>query len=146
MQIAKSCYTVRLSRRHWVGSYQVNDKTVLVVEDDLTNRLLLTNYLARTGFKVLEAGDGAEALSLVEAYSPDLVLMDVRIPGGVNGVEVARIIRQDARFDGMPIIVLTASGFSGEREAALAAGCQAFMEKPLSISVLGEMIHNYLSS
>lgn len=124
----------------------MNNKTVLVVEDDLTNRLLLRNYLARSGYTVLEAGDGAEALSLVEAYSPDLVLMDVRIPGGVNGVEVARIIRQDARFNAMPIIVLTASGFSGEREAAIAAGCQAFMEKPLSISVLGEMIHDYLAS
>lgn len=103
--------------------------TVLVVDDDQCNRILLSAWLGRT-YDVLEACDGHEALEVLDGASPDIVILDVLMPG-INGIEVCRRIK--ARPDGgyLPVILLTALGDQDHRNAGLEAGADDFLSKPI---------------
>ena len=86
-------------------------------------------YLARRGYRVEEAADGHEALAKALGLTPDIILMDLSLPG-IDGWELARILKSDMRTAAIPIVALTAHALNGEQERALGAGCDAFVTKP----------------
>lgn len=108
---------------------------ILLVEDNALNRDMLSRRLARHGYDVDVAVDGGEALSRAVSSAPELILMDLSIPV-IDGWEVTRRLKQDPATRGIPVIALTAHAMSGDREKALAAGCDEFETKPLDLAAL----------
>jgi CheY-like chemotaxis protein len=103
----------------------------------------LRTVLARQGYSVSEAVNGAEALQKVRAETPDLILLDLQMPVR-NGYEVVSELRQDAAYATLPIIALTASAMQGDREKALAAGFTAYLTKPVMLARLREEVQRLL--
>jgi two-component system cell cycle response regulator DivK len=105
---------------------------LLLVEDNPENRDMLSRRLLRRGFDLVYAGDGAEAVSLTKEQKPDLVLMDLSLPI-MDGWEATRRIKDDPDTSAIPVIALTAHAMSGDREKALAAGCNDYDTKPVDL-------------
>jgi CheY-like chemotaxis protein len=118
---------------------------LLLVEDNEMNRDMLTRRLQRRGFQVLPALDGETALSVARESSPDLILMDIGLPGK-SGWDATRSLKHDPRTRQIPIVALTAHALSSDREQALAAGCDAFETKPVEIDRLLRTIESLLSA
>lgn len=117
---------------------------VLYVEDNDDNVYMLKMRLElEDGFEVLVAGDGAQGLAIAAAERPDLILMDLNLPV-VDGWEATRRLRADPGTRGIPIIALTAHAMAGDRERALAAGCDEFDTKPIDLERLLETIRALL--
>ena len=110
-------------------------KTVLIVDDEKLIRTLLHHYCAQNDFEVVEAENGQEALQRINAECPDLVIMDVMMPG-INGLHVARRIRKSFDKNQLPILFLTSESDSQTRYEAIAAGAQVFLTKPISLGDL----------
>ena len=102
---------------------------VLLVDDYADAREMYGFYLSRQGYRVEEAADGHEALAKATSLLPDIILMDLSLPG-IDGWELARLLKQDARTRPIPIIALTAHALNGEEQRARGAGCDAFVTKP----------------
>lgn len=102
---------------------------VLLVEDNLDNRIIYRTILEHSGFHVLEAKDGEQALRLARDLLPHLVLMDISIPI-VDGYEATRILKADPATAFIPVIALTAHAMVGDRALAAEAGCDAYLSKP----------------
>lgn len=115
-------------------------KTILVAEDVESNFLLLKALLSKT-YKLLHALNGQEAVKLFNEHQPDLILMDVKMPI-MDGLEATRLIRQQSTS--IPIIALTAFAFDQDRIRVMEAGCNDFLTKPLSPSILKETIAKYI--
>ncbi len=105
---------------------------ILLVEDNEMNRDMLARRLMRHGHTVLIATDGAEGIASARDEAPDIVLMDMSLPV-IDGWDAARRLRDDAATAGLPIIALTAHAMAGDRERALAAGCDDYDIKPLDL-------------
>jgi CheY-like chemotaxis protein len=105
---------------------------ILLVEDNENNRDMLSRRLQRKGYEVTFAVDGAEAVAMVASGRPDLVLMDMSLPV-MSGADATRAIRQDPAIAQVPILALTASAMTGDRELALAAGCDDYDTKPVEL-------------
>ncbi len=112
---------------------------VLLVEDNEMNRDMLSRRLARRGFEVVVAVDGAEGVALSKSENPDIVLMDMSLPV-MNGWEATRAIKSDPATANVPVIALTAHSMPGDREQAIAAGCNDYDVKPVDLPrLLGKM-------
>lgn len=109
----------------------VTQPVVLIVDDFEDARAVLGFYLKLSGYVPLEAATGEEALPLAFDAQPDIILMDLQLPG-IDGWEVSRQLKADARTRHIPIIALTAHAMQSERERALNAGCDGFLSKPCS--------------
>jgi two-component system cell cycle response regulator DivK len=105
--------------------------TILVADDNPVSRELIREILEAGNFHVVEASDGREALNKLENAMPDLVLLDIQMPG-MDGFAVLRQLRQDSRYGAMPVAALTAYAMHGDRERALAAGFDDYITKPIS--------------
>ena len=130
-------------------NYQLEQNSrpiVLVVEDHEDTRLLLKLLLEHEGYAVIEAGDGLEAVEIATRECPDLVLMDGSLPG-LDGLSSTRRMREKESLHHLPIVAL--SGHTGQefKAAALAAGCDALITKPLDLSeltsTLSQLLHTY---
>src|SRR5215813_9440205 len=109
---------------------------ILYVEDNEDNVYLLKMRLELIeGFEIAVATDGAEAISAVTANSPDIILMDLNVPV-INGWEATRRLKADPKTSGIPVIALSAHAMAGDREQALAAGCDDFDIKPIDLDRL----------
>jgi CheY-like chemotaxis protein len=117
--------------------------TVLVAEDDEDVRLLMLTLLRMKGYRTAEARDGQETLDVARVLRPDLILMDLQLPR-LNGFAVARFVRQTEALRGVPIIVVSAHDPAKHRNLALAAGCNAYVQKPIDFDSLDGMILNLL--
>ncbi len=118
-----------------VSGYEGDVKRVLVVDDHAANRALLMDLLGPVGFELAQAVDGAEALKEVERFEPDLVLMDLRLPGAIDGLEATRRLRAREKTEGengrrRAIVAVSASAYDVDRSECIAAGCDAFLAKP----------------
>jgi CheY-like chemotaxis protein len=112
---------------------------ILLVEDNELNRDMLSRRLARKGYAVVCALDGLEAVTLAELERPDLILMDLRLPE-LDGWEATRRIKSAPATQSIPIIALTAHAMAGDRDQALAAGCDDYDTKPIELKrLLGKM-------
>ncbi|OGR34200.1 MAG: DNA-binding response regulator [Desulfovibrionales bacterium GWA2_65_9] len=110
----------------------MTQKNILVVEDNLETRELLSYNLKNAGYAVRTAGDGLKALELAARSRPDLVLLDVMMPGGMDGLEVCRRLKQDERTRSVPVIMLTALGDEMDRIVGLELGAEDYVAKPFS--------------
>lgn len=119
-------------------------KTVLVVDDSDETRSMLLRMLQGEGYSSLEARNGVEALAKVDEYSPDLIIMDLNMPH-LDGLTATERIRQyrEHRF-GVPIVAITAFDTYGMKDAAIEAGCNDYLLKPLDLDQLGTVIRNHL--
>ncbi len=108
---------------------------ILLVEDNELNRDMLERRLLRKGFQVILAANGAESIAKAAQDSPDLILMDLSLPG-IDGWEATRRIKADNETAVIPIIALTAHAMTGDREKALAAGCDDYDSKPVELERL----------
>ncbi len=123
----------RAAREESTGPPELAGRTILVAEDNRTNRMLLRRFLEPTGAQILEAADGRAATALWKEKKPDLVVMDVSMPG-MTGLEATREIRRTEAETGrnpVPILALTANAFEEDRESCLAAGMNGFLSKPV---------------
>ena len=108
---------------------------ILLVEDNELNRDMLSRRLQRRGFEVELAEDGQQGLSLAETQQPDIVLLDMSLPV-IDGWEVARRLKAGPLTRAIPLIALTAHAMTGDREKALAAGCDDYDTKPIDFGLL----------
>jgi CheY-like chemotaxis protein len=122
---------------------ETTGKTVLLVEDNPHNRKIFSGMLSHSGFVVVEAEDGNKALAAVQTTLPDVILMDLSIPG-VDGWEVTRRLKADARTKVIPIIALTAHAMRGDEERAREAGCDHYLAKPISPKKVVEEVRKIL--
>jgi CheY-like chemotaxis protein len=105
---------------------------ILLVEDNEMNRDMLSRRLVRNGHQVSFAVDGQQAIDMARAEQPEIVLMDMSLPV-INGWQATRMLRADPATAGLRIIALTSHAMSGDREKALAAGCDDYDTKPLDL-------------
>ena len=108
---------------------------ILIVDDNEMNRDILSRRLERKGFQVVMAFDGAQCLSMAGSESPDLILMDLSLPV-LDGWEATRQLKASPATQQIPVLALTAHAMSGDRERALAAGCDDFDTKPINLDRL----------
>src|SRR6478736_4601883 len=116
---------------------------ILLVEDNEMNRDMLTRRLQRRGHEVLVAMDGAQGLAVAQEQLPGLILMDMSLPV-IDGWEATRQLKADPATRAIPVIALTAHAMSGDREKAVAAGCDDFDTKPVDLARLLEKIEAHL--
>jgi CheY-like chemotaxis protein len=105
---------------------------ILYVEDNDDNVYMLKNRLTRAGFTVIVATDGGQGVAMATSEQPDLILMDLTLPG-IDGKEATQRLKADPATKRIPVIALTANAMSGDREKALAAGCDDFDTKPVEL-------------
>ena len=117
--------------------------TILVVEDNELSRDALSRRLARRGYRVVIAVDGHEAVSIGRSAKPDIILMDLGLPG-IDGWEATRQLKADPETHQIPIIVLSAHAMTNDRDMALAAGGDEFDTKPVRFQQLLEKIETLL--
>ena len=121
------------------------DKPVLLIEDNDQNRYLTTFLLEKSGYRVITAIDGLSGIEMAKAVLPGLILLDIQLPG-LDGYQVARLLRQDGKLRDVPIIAVTSYAMPGDREAALASGCTGYIEKPIDPDTFVSQIRTYLRS
>ncbi|MCD6074817.1 MAG: response regulator receiver protein [Rhodospirillales bacterium] len=119
-------------------------KTILIVEDNELNMRLFNDILQASGYQTLQTGDGSEAVILAEEHRPDLILMDMRLPG-ISGMEATEIIKGRDDLRHIPIVAVTASALKGDEEKILAGGCDGFIAKPISIPTFLATIAQFLN-
>jgi len=118
---------------------------ILVIEDQADNRQILRDLLASAKFEVIEAEDGETGLAAGAKHRPDLILMDIQLPG-LDGYEATRRLKADEGLKSIPIIVVTSYALGGDADKARAAGCDAYISKPYSPRQLLAKVREYLSS
>jgi len=117
--------------------------TILYIEDNPDNRLLVRRILMADGFKMLEASGASEALKLLETQRPDLILMDINMPE-MDGFTLTAHIRENFDLMDVPIVALTANVMRGDRERTLEAGCDGYIQKPIDVDTLPQQINSFL--
>ncbi len=121
----------------------LNKGRILYIEDNSDNRKLVRRVLEWEGYEVVEAKDGAEALSRLESEPIDLALLDINMPD-IDGYTLTTTIRADPRYSGIPIVAVTANVMRGDRERSLQAGCDGYIQKPIDIDTLSEQIERFI--
>ncbi len=118
-------------------------KEVLVIEDNEINRYLMHTILQKLGHHVIEAQDGFTGVDLAQAEIPDLILLDIQLPG-LDGYGATKKIRSIEATKDIPIIAITSYAMIGDREKILAAGCTAYIEKPIEPESFIEELNKYI--
>ncbi|HBB95513.1 MAG TPA: response regulator [Blastocatellia bacterium] len=117
--------------------------TILLVEDFDDTRLMMKMWLVKNGYRVIEAETGEEAISLAQSERPDLIIMDVMMPG-MNGLDATQRIRQDRALRRTPIVAVSAYGAEEYRSLALDAGCNEYVSTPFEPQTLADLIKDLL--
>lgn len=117
--------------------------TILYVEDNPDNRLLVRRILMAEGYNIVEAENPAQALEIVQESRPDLILMDINLPD-MDGLTLTARLREFPELDGVPIVALTANVMRGDRERTLEAGCDGYIQKPVDVDLLPEQVSKFL--
>src|SRR5262247_2122861 len=118
-------------------------KRILIVEDQEDNRAILRAVLSRAGYDLIEAFNGEDAVRLAQNEQPDLILMDIQLPG-IDGYEATRRIRAIPALSKVPIIAVTSYALSGDEAKTRAAGCDGYVAKPFSPRQLLAKVREYL--
>ena len=116
---------------------------VLCIEDNPANMILVGRVVEAEGYELIKAEDGYKALEVLENTVPDIILLDINLPG-IDGLELARRFKADERLAPVPLIATTAQVLVGDRERCLEAGCDDYLPKPLDIRKLREVIKQYI--
>jgi len=118
---------------------------VLIVEDNPTNLKLASEVLENAGFRVIRAVDSEQAQLALRQERPDLILMDIALPG-MDGLALTRRLRADPSFGTIPIVALTAFAMKGDDQKALEAGCSGYITKPIQVRELAGQVRSFLLS
>jgi len=118
-------------------------RRILIVEDQDDNRKILTDLLVNAGYEVIYAVTGDEGVAMAEAQKPDLILMDIQLPG-IDGYEATRRIKAETSLSHIPIIIVTSYAMSGDKQKAIEAGGDAYYAKPFSPRELLGRIREFL--
>ena len=116
---------------------------ILVVEDNDMNMQLVEFLLEEGGYSIVKATSGEEALAITREQAPDLILMDIHLPG-MDGLSVVRAMKADARTARVPILALTAHAMRGDKDRFLEAGCDGYISKPIDVKTFIASIRQYL--
>jgi two-component system cell cycle response regulator DivK len=117
---------------------------ILYVEDNFENKLFVRRVIESMGHEMLEAETGLDSLTMAAEEMPDLILMDINIPG-MDGLETTVKLKENPSLSHIPVVALTANAMKGDRERCLAAGCDGYMQKPVGVSDLRKQIQSYSS-
>ena len=115
---------------------------ILYVEDNFENKLFVRRVIESMGHEMLEAETGLDSLTIAAEEMPDLILMDINIPG-MDGLETTVRLKKNPHLAQIPVIALTANAMKGDKERCLAAGCDGYMQKPVGVSDLRREIQTY---
>jgi len=118
-------------------------KSVLLVEDNEMNSRLVEFVLERDGFSVTTAATAEEALKIAGGLKPDVILMDIQLPG-MDGLEATRRLKQDPQTRDIPVVAITAHAMRGDEERIIAAGCRGYIPKPVNTRELAGTVLNYI--
>ena len=118
-------------------------KKILVVDDKEENRRLIRKVLSRHGYEILEVPSGELAIELAESGFPDLILMDLRLREGIDGIEATRRLKALPSVAHIPVVAITASVSPEDIQRALDCGCSGFIRKPIDIDVFPDQIARY---
>lgn len=118
--------------------------TVLYVEDNFENRILVRRVLQAEGYDVLESTSAKEALRLLENTVPDLILTDINMPD-MDGYTLTAKIKEKEAFQNVPVVAMTANVMRGDKERSLEAGCDGYIQKPIDIDLLPEQVERFLN-
>ncbi len=118
--------------------------TVLLVDDNAMNMQLQSDLLELGGFRVLNAVTAEDALDRVHIDRPDIVLMDVSLPG-MDGLTATRLLKNDSRTAAIPVVALTAQAMAGDKEQALSAGCVGYIVKPIDTRRFAQTVRDYIN-
>lgn len=121
----------------------MKEPIVLIVEDNLANQLLVSAVLEREGYRLELAGSAVEARAALDRGLPNLILMDVQLPG-IDGLTFTRQLKADPFTAHIPVVALTALAMAGDRERALAAGCIGYISKPINTRTFADEVRGYL--
>lgn len=121
-----------------------NKGTILYVEDNPDNRLLVRRILLSEDYSLLEATDAMDALNVLKTAQPDLILMDINMPD-MDGYTLTAKIKSMPGFERVPILAVTANVMRGDKEKTLEAGCDGYIQKPLDIEQLTREIEKFIS-
>lgn len=117
---------------------------ILVVEDNPLNLKLVRDVLDVSGYEVVGAPSAEEGLALAVSSAPDLVLMDIQLPG-MDGYEALRRLREDPRLDAVPVVALTAFAMPDDRARAFREGFDGYLDKPISVRALPSQVSDFLT-
>lgn len=117
---------------------------ILYVEDNFENKLFVRRVIESMGHEMLEAETGLDSLVIASETVPDLVLMDINIPG-MDGLETTAKFKENPRLSHIPIVAVTANAMKGDKERCLEAGCDGYMQKPIGVLDLRREIDRYAS-
>jgi two-component system cell cycle response regulator DivK len=115
---------------------------ILIIDDNAQNAKLARDVLRAASFRTLEAATGADGIALAEEHTPDVILMDIRLPD-MNGTDAARTLAVGARTARIPVVALSALRYEGEGDWLLAAGFAGYLEKPISVAGFSDQIRRY---
>ncbi|MBN1953584.1 MAG: response regulator [Anaerolineae bacterium] len=121
----------------------MNQARILYIEDEPVNRMLVQRVLAAEGYRVEEAQDGPSGLEKARQCSPDLILLDINLPG-IDGYQMAEKLRAIPGMENIPIVALTANVMEGDRERSIGAGCNGYIQKPIDVDKLPDQIRAFL--
>lgn len=116
---------------------------VLYIEDDPNNRALIRRLLTAYGFEVLESDNALDGIDMAYANHPDLILMDISMPG-MDGLTATQRIRETEGLSDIVVVALTANAMQGDREMVLAAGCDGYISKPIDVDTFIDEISGYI--
>jgi CheY-like chemotaxis protein len=116
---------------------------ILVVDDNPLNIKLVADVLGSEGFTVERAQDAQQAQAILKHSLPDLILMDIALPG-MDGLTLTRLLKADARLSHIPVVALTASAMKGDDKKALAAGCAGYITKPIDTRDFARQVRSFL--
>lgn len=119
------------------------DTKILIVEDNPVNMELATDLLEIAGYQVLQAETAEQGIELAKREQPALILMDVRLPG-MDGLQATALLKGDPTTGSIPVIALTAQAMKGDREQALAAGCDGYLSKPIDTREFPQAVARHL--
>ena len=124
----------------------MGNKKILVIEDNELNMKLFRGLLAVNNYRVLEATDAETGIQIAHEHNPDIILMDIQLPG-MDGLEATRTISTDPDLKDIPVVALTSYAMDGDKEKALNAGCAGYISKPIDtqnfLETVSQIINNY---
>ncbi len=121
----------------------MNNKTILIIEDDVLNMKLLKRILQLSNFAVMEAENAEDGIQLAHEHKPDMILMDVQLPG-MNGFEATKLIVNDGELKNIPIIAVSSLAMESDKDSAFKAGVKGYITKPIDKKYLINAINKFI--
>ena len=122
----------------------MENKTILIIEDNALNMKLVRSMLQLAHYEIVEAQNAEDGIKLAGMHLPNLILMDIQLPG-IDGLDATRIIKKDPNLAHIPIVALTSYAMQGDEEKAMSAGCSGYIAKPIDTRNFLDILSQYLT-